>query len=166
MTSVWKPALRSQYGAALDMLENAIRACPDSVWADAGDPVERQFHYLAFHTLFWHDHYLGRSPQGFAPPAPFTLDEMDPAGVYPAVPHAKAELLAYLAHGRRRYRDRIAELTDAEAGAPCGFGRPLSNLELLLYNLRHLQHHTAQLNLLLRQRTDSAPAWVGRGRDE
>jgi hypothetical protein len=37
-------------------------------------------------------------------------------------------------------------------------------LELFLYNLRHLQHHTAQLNLLLRQRTDSAPRWVGRGR--
>jgi uncharacterized damage-inducible protein DinB len=35
-------------------------------------------------------------------------------------------------------------------------------LELLLYDLRHLQHHTAQLNLLLRQRTNSAPRWVGR----
>ena len=32
-------------------------------------------------------------------------------------------------------------------------------------NLRHVQHHTAQLNLLLRQRTDSAPRWVSRGRE-
>lgn len=37
-------------------------------------------------------------------------------------------------------------------------------LELLLYNMRHVQHHTAQLNLILRQETDSAPGWVARGR--
>jgi hypothetical protein len=30
---------------------------------------------------------------------------------------------------------------------------------LFLYNLRHLQH-AGQLNLMLRQRTDSAPRWV------
>jgi len=30
--------------------------------------------------------------------------------------------------------------------------------------VKHLQHHTAQLNLLLRQRLDAAPRWVGRGR--
>ena len=40
----------------------------------------------------------------------------------------------------------------------------MSVLELALYNLRHIQHHTAQLNLLLRQRTgEAAPRWVGRG---
>jgi hypothetical protein len=32
--------------------------------------------------------------------------------------------------------------------------------ELLLYNVRHVQHHAAQLNLILRQTTDSAPSWV------
>jgi uncharacterized damage-inducible protein DinB len=33
--------------------------------------------------------------------------------------------------------------------------------ELLLYNVRHVQHHAAQLSLILRQTTDSAPGWVG-----
>ena len=32
--------------------------------------------------------------------------------------------------------------------------------EVVIYNLRHVQHHVAQLNLLLRQRIDSAPQWV------
>jgi uncharacterized damage-inducible protein DinB len=31
---------------------------------------------------------------------------------------------------------------------------------LLLYNMRHVQHHTAQLNLLLRQRGIIPPNWV------
>jgi hypothetical protein len=37
-----------------------------------------------------------------------------------------------------------------------------SNLEVFLYNMRHVQHHMAQLNLLLRQRIDDAPKWVSR----
>jgi len=36
----------------------------------------------------------------------------------------------------------------------------LSFAELLLYNMRHVQHHAAQLNLILRQKVDSAPGWV------
>jgi hypothetical protein len=32
--------------------------------------------------------------------------------------------------------------------------------ELYLYNLRHVQHHAAQPNLILRQTIESAPRWV------
>jgi uncharacterized damage-inducible protein DinB len=32
-------------------------------------------------------------------------------------------------------------------------------LEIILYNLRHTQHHTAQLNMLLRQRLDIHTEW-------
>jgi len=35
-------------------------------------------------------------------------------------------------------------------------------VELLLYNMRHVQHHAAQLNLMLRQAVDSAPGWVAK----
>src|SRR5687767_7015822 len=37
-----------------------------------------------------------------------------------------------------------------------------TRVEALLYNMRHVQHHAAQLNLLLRQATNSAPDWVAR----
>ena len=50
-TTDWAVALASQYVAALDMLENAIRACPGHVWDDPDLPVDRQLWYLAFHTL-------------------------------------------------------------------------------------------------------------------
>jgi uncharacterized damage-inducible protein DinB len=36
----------------------------------------------------------------------------------------------------------------------------MNSAELLLYNLRHVQHHAGQLHLLLRQTTDDAPRWV------
>ena len=35
-----------------------------------------------------------------------------------------------------------------------------SVLEILLYNLKHVQHHTGQLNLLLREETGQAAGWV------
>ena len=165
MTPAWKPAVESQSVATLDMLENAIRACPDRVWNDEATPVARRFWYLVFHTLFWLDFYLSESDAGFAPPEPFTLGEMDPAGVYPERAYAPSELLAYLAHGRNKLHRSFASLTEADASRRCGFqARDMSVLELHLYSLRHVQHHVAQLHLILRERTDSAPGWVDRGR--
>ena len=161
MENDWKEAVWRQFGAAIDMLENAMRACPDALWDDRSR--EPEFWYLVYHTLFWLDFYLSDSTEGFAPPAPFTLEEMDPAGVLPERPYTKAELQAYLDHGRAKCRATVAALTDERARDRCRFGSSEGSfLELLLDNMRHVQHHTAQLNLILRQRTDSAPRWVGR----
>jgi len=166
LTQPWKDAIRGQLGAAIDMLENAVRACPDPVWSDESVPVSQRFWYLVFHTLFWLDYYKSPVEKEFTPPAPFTLDEMDPAGIYPDRAYTRAELLAYLAHGRRRVRERLDPLSDAAAAEPCGFERRnITVLELFIYDLRHVQHHVGQLQLLLRQGTDSAPAYVGRGRE-
>jgi len=153
-----------QFGAAIDMLENAMDACPEALWGDRSQRPE--FWYLVFHTLFFLDYYLADSAEGFAPPAPFTLDELDPAGVLPERPYTKAELRAYLGHGRAKCRAAIAALTDEKARERRTFpAGEFSVAELMLYNLRHVQHHTAQLNLILRQRTDSAPGWVRRAKD-
>ena len=153
--------LWGQFGAAIEMLENAMRACPDDLWRDRSRRPE--YWYVAYHTLFWLDLYLSETDVGFTPPAPFTLVELDPAGVMPERPYGKPELLAYLAHGREKCRATIAGLTEARARERCVFTwRETSLLELLLYNMRHVQHHAAQLNLILRQETDSAPDWVSR----
>jgi len=156
-----KDAVWSQFGAAIDMLENAVNACPDALWGDRSR--QPQYWYLVFHTLFWLDLYLSEPFETFAPPAPYTLGELDPAGVYPERVYTKHELKAYLVHGRDKCRERIATMTDEQARSPWRLGSfDGTGLELLLYNLRHVQHHSAQLNLILRQTIDSAPRWVGR----
>jgi hypothetical protein len=104
---------------------------------------------------------LSGSADGFRPPNPFTLDELDPAGVLPERVYSKDELLTYLRHGREKCRATIGTLTDETARQRCGLARPdLSVVELLFYNMRHVQHAAAQLNLILRQTTDSAPRWI------
>ena len=161
--TVWSGVLWPQFGAAIDMLENAATACPDELWSD--DDRSPAFWYSVYHTLFYLDLYLSGSVVAFAPPAPFTLSELDPAGVRPERLYAKAELRAYLDHCRTKCRSTLAALTDAAAAEPSGI--PWfdgSMAELHLYNMRHVQHHAAQLNLILRAKTDSAPAWVKRTR--
>lgn len=161
MESTWKAIVRPQFGAAIDMLENAMRACPEELWSDRSRRPE--FWYVAYHTLFFLDLYLSGSLAGFAPPAPFNLDELDPAGLLPDRPYTKDELQTYLDHGRRKCRATLEALDDETAHRRCGFDwLDVSFAELLLYNMRHVQHHAAQLNLILRQTVDSAPPWVKR----
>jgi len=158
-TTLWR-----QFGAAIDTLENAIVACPEDLWGDRSRFPE--YWYVASHTLFWLDHYLASSPEGFHPPVPFGLEELDPAGVMPPRVYTKPELLAYLEHGRERCRASIAALTDEVARRPYRFGSlDLSVGELYLYNMRHVQHHAAQLNLILRQTQNDVPGWVGKTRN-
>lgn len=156
---IFKEIVWSQFGAAIDMLKNAIVECPDDLWVDRSS--KHEFWYMAYHTLFWLDYYLYGSNEGFKPPEPFGLEELDPAGVIPERPYTKKELLTYLEHGRRRCRVTIQAMTDQEAMEKYTFGKvELRRDELLLYNLRHVQHHTAQLNLILRQSADIGSKWM------
>jgi hypothetical protein len=156
-----REVLWRQFGATIDMLENALAACPDELWGD--QERNPQYWYVVYHTLFFLDYYLSESVDGFAPPAPFTLSELDPSGILPDRVYTKAELKAYLEHGRAKCRAVIFGLTRESAFAPRRFGSvdgPL--VEGLIYSLRHVQHHAAQLNLILRQEVDAAPTWVGK----
>ena len=158
---IWRTAVWEQFGAAMKMLENAIVACPETLWGDRTRKPE--FWYVAFHTLFYLDFYLSGTPEGFQPPAPFTRDELDPSGIMPDRVYAKAELLEYLRHCREKCRKTIDVLTDLEAAKSCNFEWLKATIgELLLYNMRHVEHHVGQLNLILRQNDAAVPRWVSR----
>jgi DinB superfamily len=159
MDAIWRNSLWSQFGAAMDMLENAIAACPEELWNDRSQRL--QYWYIAFHALFWLDLYLSGSAQGFSPPAPFTLDELDPSGLLPDRVYSKDELQAYLEYSRQKCRATIKTLTDKKAQEPCKFPwGEVSFSELLLYNMRHVQEHASQLNLILGDKTGAVPGWV------
>lgn len=93
----------SQFSASIEMLENAIKSCPEELWKDRTQTPE--YWYLVYHTLFWLDFYLTDLPDGFNPPKPFTLSELDPEGVIPERVYSKAELLGYLEHGKKMQTD-------------------------------------------------------------
>lgn len=155
MNQSFKESLWKQFGASIDMLENAISMCNDEQW-----DTENNFWYWAFHSLFWLDYYLSLETEKFSPPPPFTLSEFDSSDALPDKTYTKEELLTYLQHNRKKCHNLINEMTDDMAKKPW-VNDKYSIFEILLYNMRHVQHHAAQLNLLLRQNIDDAPLWVG-----
>lgn len=171
MDTNWRTSLWGQFGAAIDMLGNAVAACPDDLWRvrlwdDPELPASSEFWYIVYHTLFWLDLYLTGSVEGFAPPAPFTLDELDPAGLLPDRVYTPDELQAYLAYCRQKCRATIGALTDVQAARRCHFPwGEVSFAGLLLDNMRHVQEHTAQFNLILGQKIGWSPRWVAQAKD-
>jgi hypothetical protein len=70
--------LWAQFGAAIDMLGDALRDCPDELWEkrlweDHPDQWVATgfsaFWYLGYHSLFWLDLYLTGAEEGFTPPS-------------------------------------------------------------------------------------------------
>lgn len=154
--SIW-----NQFGASLDMLENAIMMCPDEYWA-----TDTAFWYTSYHCTFWTDYYLTTDPSKFFPPAPFTLSEFDPAGKMPDRTYSKIEVLTYLGHCRQKANLLISELNiDLLNERWINEYKNYTMLEILIYNIRHIQHHSAQLNLLLRQTINDAPTWISQTKE-
>lgn len=163
MNSRLKETIWGQFGAAIDTMERAIRECPDDLWFK--DLRFQSYWYIAHHTIFWIDYYLTEDFERFRPPEPFGLEELDPAGVMPEEPYGRDQLLSYLDHCRSKSRAVIREMSEESADKRIPFGEvELTRFELLLYIMRHVQHHSAQLNLLQRQNVDSAPGWIFRSR--
>ncbi len=167
-TSIWQ-----QFGASIDFLADNINACPDELWGASlwqtpdTRPEFSQFWYVVYHTLFWLDLYLTGAEEGFVPPTPFTLIEQDEDGPLPERVYTKDELRIYLNNCRQKCQTTIDTLTDEAAQRYCRFGwGECSFLELLLYNMRHVHGHAAQLNMLLGRELGPQPGWVAQARND
>ena len=162
---VIKNCLWRQFGACLDMLENVLELCTDEFLQN-----HQKIFYISFHTLIFLDYYLTIPPKNFAPTLPFTevsKEEIPVEAIDDLIPdrfYTKSELLAYLKSSREKCKNLIARLEEEpnrrfteelEEGA-----MDYAVIEILLYNMRHVQHHTAQLNLLLKQEMDQSVKWV------
>jgi hypothetical protein len=162
MNEVYKTELWGQFGAALDMFENALVKCPEQLWEE-----ESKFWYIAYHTLFFTDYYLTEEPDKFQPPAPYTLSEFDEEGTMPERTYSKDELISYTHHCREKCRKLLGSLTDEMAASQWKDKyRDYTLYKLLLYNMRHVQHHTGQLNLLLGKIDHELPKWVSQTKVE
>jgi hypothetical protein len=179
MDSLWTTVLWKQFGAAIDMLDNAVNACPEALWQERlwDDPPPpwfprqfAEFWYITFHTLVWLDLYLAGVPEEeFAPPAHFAQGVLDSVEAAPAQPYTRETLRAYLETLRQKCRATIKALTDEQARRtaeyPWSEGQPISFLELCLYNMRHVQGHAAELSLFLGQHGVQTLDWTTRAPD-
>ena len=162
MESTLKTELWSEFGAAIDMFENAIAKCPDSLWDG-----EEKFWYKAFHTLFFLDYYLDTDPANFKTSEPFGMTEAEIDEIMPSRTFTKDELLAYVKHCREKARKLVAGFTDETLTARWKDQyRDYGMYEMQFYNMRHVMHHTGQLNMLLGQIDHDLPIWVSQTKVE
>lgn len=161
----WNRVIWEQMGGAIDALAKVVETCPDSLWSDHGRA--RPFWGEVHHVTFWLDLYLTGDVDEYCPPDGIGLEELDPEGVLPAIPLSKERAASWVGRSRLKAMEVTLSLTEERAEAICTFGwgsMPFG--ELLLYNLRHVQHHVGQLNRVLRQEADDAAEWsfAARGR--
>lgn len=160
-----KDVLWKQLGASIDMLQDAISACPDELWERPSAGMG--FWYMAYHALWFLDHDLSPAEGEFTPPG-FDIYNYEAGDARPPFehPYSRSDVTEYVRHCRRRCKDAIGGIDERDSGHLRGCHRINANaIELIIYQIRHVQHHAAQLNLLLRQTTDSAPDWVRRTKE-
>ena len=161
----FKQALRTQYGASIEMMRRAIQDCPDEVW-DARKGSQNSFWHIAYHTLFYLDLYIGDS------------DEMHKA-FRGQLFHKKNDQLLRQTPSRIFTREELGGYVETVAQKTFGIIEnlkpedlarrtafpwyDLTVAEMLLNNLRHVAHHVGQLNAILRVETNKAPDWMGKG---
>ena len=148
-----RDALKNQYHAALDLLQQAVERCPDTEWTQ-GDPA---FWQVAYHTAFYthlslqpnenafrpwehsraEDHFLGDLP--WPPHRPPKLGE----------PYTKTQVLDYLrlVHGMV---DASVDALDLTSRDPGFSWYKMSKIEHQIHNIRHIEHHTIYLSARLR----------------
>ena len=156
--------LGKQYRASLAMLREAVTKCPESLWL--APEYHNKFWHIAYHGLFYTHLYLSNSEKEFTPwkkhregyqwLGPFPWPPHDRPKI--ETPYSQDEVLEYLQFCCEAIDARVPYL---DFDAPSGFSwLPFGKLELQLYNLRHLQHHTGQLIDRLRTVAQIGVGWV------
>jgi hypothetical protein len=151
------------------MLGEAIERCPDHVWLSTDH--SNAFWQIAYHTLFLTHMYLQRDEAAFRPWDQHQAAVQNPDGIagppdpnstLPLIPkpYSKSQVLEYWTFSDQMIDDAVDKL-DLE-NPHSGFSwYQMSKLEHQLVNLRHLQHHAAQLADRLRSTANVGIKWVG-----
>lgn len=166
-----KDPLKNQYHQALATLREAIELCPDDLWLDTRP--RNAFWQVAYHALFFAHFYLGQHATSFQPWAEHQRDNQNEDGI-PGDPDPKSRLplipRPYSKEQALRYWAIVDRMVDEAVDAmdftrnESGFHYRMSKLEHQLVNLRHIQHHAAQLADRLRDTLDVGVKWKGGSR--
>jgi hypothetical protein len=163
-----KDVIISQYLASLEMLSNAVKACPDRIWADSKH--KNKFWHIAYHAIFYTHLYLQNSEDDFIPWEKHR-DEYQFMGSLPEAPskkpaidtpYLKGEIIEYLEFCKKQVIETLPIL-NLDSDASGFYWLPFGKLELQFYNIRHLQQHTGELYERLGTEENIDVQWVGKG---
>jgi hypothetical protein len=168
MIEIFKELITNQYEAAFCTLNSCVDRCPEAEWN--ASVFQLKFCQVVFHTLFFADYYLGPAEEPLRQ-QPFHRQH---AGVFldyeeledraPVRLYEKSWTQLYLKHCRTKGAEVIRSETAESLHAMAEFARRThSRAELHVCNIRHIQHHAAQLSLRLKIDCQRDVPWFASG---
>jgi hypothetical protein len=146
-----KDSILGQYHASLKMLKDCIEKYDDEIWYDAGKYHNAAWH-LAFHAIFYANIYASPTEKDIKPwpherqyynelgdkldYPPFTKIVIDKT-------YTKAEMLDYLGFVQNNLPGYLESFQPDKKCWPSWYN--LTQFAFHLNNIRHIQHHTAQM---------------------
>ncbi|NND07107.1 MAG: hypothetical protein HKN87_12075 [Saprospiraceae bacterium] len=151
-------SFRSQYLSSLQMLHNIIEITPDNLWNNKNH-ISRSWQ-VAYHALYYYRLYICQDLQQHVPWEKHKEGAQD---LHPnkesLSPYAREQLLTLIRLCIANLDSDLSQLdlSAAQSGFPW---YKISKLEHQLVNLRHLQHHVAQLQDRLRNEKQMGIGWI------
>ena len=152
MIELYRIITISQYVAALRTLEQCIDRTDDETWV--ADHIDTRVNQVVFHTLFYADLYLSRNPHHFKEQQFHTdhpelfQDYQEWEEGHPTNFYDVAGCRKYLEFCIEKVRAAVGAETEETLAGETGFSwRDGTRAEHHIYNIRHIQHHAAQLGL-------------------
>ncbi len=144
--------LTRQIEPSFAMLAKIIDTCPKSIWAQRNiDPPMWQ---QVFHVLYGMDYWFSKSKKDFSPPK-FEPEVNPVLGETSPDFLEQHDTLEYLNHVQIKAIEFIENLTADDLIAPSSIYKKWTNLDVILEQIRHLQHHIGYLNrIILKCRLD------------
>ena len=161
-----KKSYSRQIGAAFKMLEHVIDNANDTTWTARISNVP--FWQICYHVLWFTDFYFHANEATFQPQS-FDMKGIHNYWIYPDSqmienqkhPISKSNMKAYCNYVRQKANQFIQNINATYFTTPSPFewhGFP--KIDLVDYNLRHLQHHVGQLDIVLRREQNIGNPWI------
>lgn len=160
-----KRELARQYEIALTMLRGVVEETGEDTWLYTDETKEAAWH-IAYHAVFYANIYCSPTEEAvrrwdrqskdchFLGPTPWPPHER----FVPTETYSKADIIEFIEFVMRLIPEYLEHLDPEAPCWPHWYNQ--NQLEFHLNNLRHIQHHTAQL---MERNGGSSVGWIGVG---
>ena len=155
--------IERQFDPSFSMLEGIIDNCSKAIWSQKN--ISPQFWQQVYHVLYGLDYWFSKSEQDFLPPE--GSENLSPdLGEISEKTADKEWMKNYLNEVRAKVENYLENIDDEQLLQVSPLYKKWTNFDVLLDQLRHLQHHIGFLNLLLRKCGSTPAAWYSFGVDK
>lgn len=138
--------LLRQLKPSFKMVKKIIDSCQKSIWAQRNidPPIWQQI----YHVLYGIDYWFSESKASFVSPD-FSEDVNSVLGEESKGFVEQEDMIAYLNHVEEKVNSFISNLSASEITAPSKLYNKWTNLDVIMEQVRHLQHHLGYLNRVM-----------------